>query len=313
MPKGTAVALQGKLEVSVPDANPLCPKTSGTYTVAVQAIGGSSRVAWQLVGASNPVLEARFPVGGKGKQLVATRMRDLHRNQAAKAPVMAFEMGELGPPRCTPATSTWSVAVATWRLRPGCLHCVPSISRSSTSAATRGSLAGAKQHQHAQGVRGTQRPLDPACQGVQRLRLVWRAGLSRASAVAACAASRGSSATAWPCCRRTSARALKHSITWRRLRTGSHQADAPGVAFERTEAAADLDAVGSSRPRRVRASSTPCGIRTSVSSGRRSSPELTSSDAECRQPRSRALVSRDAAHSGRRALPSARRSASCRP
>ena len=95
--KGAPVAsVKGKLEVALPEAKTLCPKASGTYSVAVRPIGGASRVAWQLMGGANPELEARFPVGGKGNQLVATRMRDVHRNQAAKAPVMAFETGELG-------------------------------------------------------------------------------------------------------------------------------------------------------------------------------------------------------------------------
>lgn len=95
--KGSSVATsKGKLEVVLPDANSLCPKTGGTYTVNVRALGGGSRVAWQLVGGADPELEARFPIGGKGNQLVANRMRDIHRNQAAKAPVMAFETGQLG-------------------------------------------------------------------------------------------------------------------------------------------------------------------------------------------------------------------------
>jgi len=87
--------VRGKLELSLPDAKPFCAKTSGPYNVSVRTTGGAGRVAWQLYGASNPELEARWPVGGKGDQLVNTRMRDIHRNQAAKAPVMEFESGQL--------------------------------------------------------------------------------------------------------------------------------------------------------------------------------------------------------------------------
>ncbi len=96
-PKGTVLSSgRAKAELRVPATGSLCPSDGGAHTVAVRALSGESRVSWQLVGETNPELAARFPVGGKGNQLVATRMRDIHRNQGAKAPVMAFESGQLG-------------------------------------------------------------------------------------------------------------------------------------------------------------------------------------------------------------------------
>jgi hypothetical protein len=96
-PKGAALASsKGKLDALLPATAPFCPKSGGAHTIALRALAGSTRVAWQVVGATNPEIEARWPVGGKGNQLVATRMRDIHRNQGAKAPAMAFESGELG-------------------------------------------------------------------------------------------------------------------------------------------------------------------------------------------------------------------------
>jgi len=87
---------RAKSDLRVPATASFCPTTGGAHTVTVRALAGTSRVSWQLLGETNPELGARFPVGGTGNELVATRMRDIHRNQGAKAPVMAFESGQLG-------------------------------------------------------------------------------------------------------------------------------------------------------------------------------------------------------------------------
>ncbi|MFT3921964.1 MAG: hypothetical protein QM778_05470 [Myxococcales bacterium] len=95
-PKGSVVATaRGKSEVALPDAQNFCPKQGGAHALTLRTSVGTARAAWQLFGGPNPELEARWPVGGKGDALVATRMRDIHRNQGAKAAAMAFENGQL--------------------------------------------------------------------------------------------------------------------------------------------------------------------------------------------------------------------------
>lgn len=85
---------KGKEDQALPAKASFCPVTSGPVALTLRA-SSDVRVAWQLIGGENPKLAERFPVGGASKDLVSVRMRDIHRNQGAKTPVMPFRAATL--------------------------------------------------------------------------------------------------------------------------------------------------------------------------------------------------------------------------
>ncbi len=93
--QGTVLVREkGKQALALPGKASFCPQVSGALVLKLRA-ASETRVAFQLVGGENPKFASRFPVGGEGKELVAIRMREIHKNRAAQAAVMAFEHGTL--------------------------------------------------------------------------------------------------------------------------------------------------------------------------------------------------------------------------
>jgi hypothetical protein len=93
---GSVISIKGSnLEAVLLDGSPICPAESGTQQLELRIEGASAGAAWQLFGKPNPAFESRWTIGGSGEALPAKRIRQLHKELAAQAPVTPFDHGEL--------------------------------------------------------------------------------------------------------------------------------------------------------------------------------------------------------------------------